>query len=427
MVRPYTIFGSTQSDTISLKDVGFANAAEVSDVYSLSVEEMGEDFIEIDNQAKDKKLDVLYMSTLPKKAKAEGCNLQLYSYSNMRIQIKDYFFKEEHRHLVLMDNKKQMFIVPPTEGERGCRKTIEGTWEASDIQPVRAIPFYHATGAQNAYSVSEEQMEKHPVISVDADLNQTSFYRNYDDLLLIEDNMHKNTSLMVNLQGFYRKKNSLYFYPDNYSLNLTEVARLAVDYQEAKRSVYESSTKEYFIDLHSESSIIDHALEVSKTGVVLLQNITPENMVITANNKDLILSNSNHTLTVKNWGNPQNRISTLKFGAELEVSGIDKFDISQIAEITSQINKAYLKSIIEQRLQGLNDKVVNGILYLIIARNAENVVMGTHTCLGFDSVRQQQSFIESYQPYYSAEILKQVLCEDYPDEAVKALVWIAAR
>ena len=299
------------------------------------------------------------------------------------------------------------------QGEESCNKVVEGIWEVSDIQPVQAIPFYSATSGQNFYSISEEQMNNHSVIAIDASLNQTSFYRNYDDLLLRENSVHKNASLIVNLQGFYRKKNmSLYFYPDNYRLDLTDVSRLAIDYQEAEKNVYESSVKEYLIDLHSESAVIDHALEAPKIGVLLLPNVAPENIVISANDHDLILSNSDHTLTLKNWHNSQNRLSMLKFDEELEVIGIEKFDLNQISEMISQINKADFSHAIKKNLETLNKKVLNGVLYLLIARNAESAVMGAHTCLGFDSVGQQQLFMASYQPYYNGTTLKRILCDN---------------
>ena len=96
MARPYSIFGSSKSDVISLKDVGFAKAGEGEDIYSLLTEDIeeGPNFIEIDNQSEDKKLDILYISTPSKEAKVEGCNLQLYPQPNLHIQIKDYFLND---------------------------------------------------------------------------------------------------------------------------------------------------------------------------------------------------------------------------------------------------------------------------------------------------------------------------------------------
>ncbi|PWU15354.1 MAG: hypothetical protein C5B45_02665, partial [Chlamydiae bacterium] len=423
MIRPYSIFGSVKPDVISLKETGFAEGGEGGDIYSLFAEDIQEglNFIEIDNKATDKKLDILYTEAILKETKVEGCNLKLYLSPNIFIQIRDYFFHEEYRHLTFMNNKGERFIVLSVEGEKSCHKTIERTWEISDVQPVQALPFYSATDSQSFYRIPEEQQE----IVIDAHLHDISLYRNYDDLLIVEDNIRK-TPLIINVEGFYPKKNTtLYFYPEGDRLNLTEVARLALDYQELRKSVYEDSFKEYAVDLQVTSASIDHALKAPKKGIVLLQNSTPENIVITASNNDLILSNLNHTLILRDWHIPQNRIAVLKFGEEVEVTGLDRFDLSQIAEITSQIHKADLKATIEQRLQGLNNKVLNAVLYLLIARNAENVVAGAHKCLGFDSVAKQQSFMVSYQPHYNATTLKQILYDN--DEAVKALVWLVAR
>lgn len=427
MRRPYSIFGSAKSDVISLKDAGFAKGGEGGDVYSLFTEDIqeGPNFIEIDNKATDKKLDILHIQTILKETKVEGCDLKLFLSPNTSIQIKDYFFHDEYRHLVLMNNKGEMLIVLPKEGEKSCNRTVDGTWKVSDIQLVQAMPFYSATDKQSFYSIPKEQTGS---IVINAHLNNISLYRNYDNLLVVEDNTHGNKSLIVNLQGFYRKKNNtLYFYPDNYRLNLTEAARLAVNYQKLEESVYEDSFKEYSVDLKGASTSIDHALEAPKTGILLLQNSTPENIGITASNNDLVLSDSNHTLVLKDWDVPQNRIAVLKFGADLEITGLDKFNTSQATEIIFQINKADLMRVIEQKLKELNNKVLKGVLYLLIARNTENGVAGAHKCLGFDSVMEQQSFIVSYQPYYNATTLKQVLYDDNLNEPVKALVWLVAK
>ncbi|XGA08004.1 MAG: ankyrin repeat domain-containing protein [Wolbachia endosymbiont of Xenopsylla cheopis] len=423
--RPYSIFGSTKSDIIPLKEVEFAKGGEGTDVYSLPAEDIAKSpyFIEINNEASDKELDILHISTMPQEAKVVGCHLQLYRLSNSYIQIKDYFLNDEHRHLALIDDTMNMFIVLPKEGEESCRKTISRTWKVSDIKQVQLIPFYHASDLKNVYFISEEQVRDHPVIAIDAHLNSASFYRNNDDLLLIGDNISQNKSLIVNLQGFYNNINtSLYFYPNDYQLNIREIAKLAINYQAAQKSEYDGMFKEYSVDLATQSVTIDHGLEKSKVGILTLQNVAPSNIVIENNGNDLIFKYDNNALTFKNWDNHENRISVLKFGEELEIVDINKFSLGQLSDIRLQVKKADLNHAIDQRLERLNSEVINGLKYLFIARNAENVVTGTYKFLGFDSVAEQQLFIASYQPYYNATTLKKILCDDHPNETVKALV-----
>lgn len=423
----YGIVGSTKSDIIPLKEVSFAKGGEGTDVYTLLAEDIAvtPDIIEIDNEANDKELDILYLPAIPQKADVMHCYLLLYRSSNSLIKIKDYFESDKHRHLALIDDTMNMFTVLPEEGKESCGKATSGNFKTSDIKQVQLIPFYHATDRQSFYSMSEEKMKNHSIIAVDAHFNSTSFYRDYDDLLLMGNNTNQNKTLTVNLQGFYNNKNTnLYFYPDDYRLNLTEIARLAVDYQEAKKSIYNSIFKEYSVDLTAKNVTINHELEKSKIGIVILQNVAPSNIVIENNGDDLVFKCSNNVLTFKNWDTPENRISVLKFDEEIEITDINRFGINELLKMRLQIKRADLIHATDQRLQNLNHEVVNGLRYLLVVKNAENMVIGAYKLLGLDSVEEQQLFIKSNQESYNATTLKKVLCDDYLSETVEALVWL---
>ncbi len=102
---------------------------------------------------------------------------------------------------------------------------------------------------------------------------------------------------------------------------------------------------------------------------------------------------------------------------------LDKFNLSQVSEIQSLINKAALSNTASQQLEKLDDEVVNGFKYLLASTNIVNKV-NVYSCLGFDSEEDQQEFVVAYISIYNKDTLQQVLQHS---QVVKALVWLMVK
>ncbi|WP_341820609.1 ankyrin repeat domain-containing protein [Wolbachia endosymbiont (group A) of Myopa testacea] len=349
-----SILGSTVSDVIFLEGSGFASGGEGGDLYIFSARNVKQDlnyFIEVDNGAKDKELDILEMPIIPE-ATVYGCHLLLGQLNNTYIKIRDYFLSDEYRHLVLMDGKRERFFVPSAQGKRSCDKIVEGTWEAPDIQSVQFIPFYHATSKRNFYNVTEDQMRSHQMIAIGAHLNNTSFYRVHDNLVLMETNKDKN--LTVNLPGFFQKGSTdLYFYPDNCQLNLTEVDQLVTAIPMSNTNFFR------YYQVSKEGLEIYHNQPTNKRqiGLMDLKSRSILDCSVEIIGRDLILSFGGKAIaTVKNWSiyQPARKMmfafsNTAVFNGKCVVStcnpeGTVKEFEKEKAKLVSKYNSSLLKA-----------------------------------------------------------------------------------
>ncbi|WP_179947513.1 ankyrin repeat domain-containing protein, partial [Wolbachia endosymbiont of Cylisticus convexus] len=338
----HMVFGSSGEDIINFDQRNtFARGGNGSDTYVID-SNIEEREIIIDNNSDDKKLDMLVMPEVPERFSTQQCNLHL-SYNNIRVQVRNYFQGNSYRHLIVMNNKGETFI--PYVQSMSC--------SGSHIEDGELVPFFHATSTQNMFLLPKDVQYNYVVI--DSYFEDIEKYEDKDDLLLIRES---EIPFIIRIENFYNDRskwigiNFLLWNNGNFSyFDLPQEMDEVVSYQDKLKDDYEEVIKEYVIDFTKSVSITHNQNDTltsvgQRVGVMILKNITPDRIRVSSSNTDLVFSDevSNHVINVKNWNNSESyRISTLEFDLGLEpiiIRRLDRFSLSDIAEIQDLINKA---------------------------------------------------------------------------------------
>ncbi|WP_264707971.1 ankyrin repeat domain-containing protein [Wolbachia endosymbiont (group B) of Agriphila straminella] len=400
---PHMVFGSLEDDVINF-DQGtmFARGGGGSDVYFIS-NDINSREVKIDNNSSDKKLDTLFMSAVEKDFSIQQCDLYL-KYNNSNIRVKNYFQDPNYRHLIVMNKKGETFI--PNIQSMFCSPSSSGKG--------KLVPFFHSTQAQNMFVLPKDFQDDHVVI--DSRLEDIEKYKDKDDLLLIRES---EIPFIIRIEGFYTNrnkwKNISYSSWNNNDLflssGLLENVDNVVEYKDKLRGDYERIVKEYIEDFSDSTSIIQHNQKLEKNisisvgqdeeriGVMVLKNITPDQVEVSSSGTDLIFRDkkSNHTINMNNWNNSESyRISTLEFDLGLEpitLRRLDRFSLSEVRKIQALIDKA---SENYQNRSKYTPKVENDFKCLISVDDFERENRDpAHQCLGFPSLQDRVSFTES--------------------------------
>ncbi|WP_425384296.1 hypothetical protein [Wolbachia endosymbiont (group B) of Eupithecia inturbata] len=342
----HMVFGSSGEDIINFDQRSmFARGGNGSDMYVIDSNTEKREII-IDNNSDDKKLDMLVMPEVPEEFSIQQCNLHL-NYSNTHVQVRNYLKGNSYRHLMVMNSKGETFI--PYVQSMSCA--------GSSVESGKLSPFFHATQTQNMFLLPKDFEGDHVVI--DSNLEDIEKYKDEDDLLLTREG---EIPFIIRVEDFYndqskwRDVNFLLWNNGNFFsyLGLQQEVDGIMDYQDKLKNDYEKIIKEYVIDFTKSISIThnqDGTLtsvgeDEERIGVVILKDITPDQIRVSSSNTDLVFSDevSNHVINVKNWNNSESyRISTLEFDLGLEpiiIRRLDRFSLSDIAEIQGLINKA---------------------------------------------------------------------------------------
>ncbi|WP_264688716.1 ankyrin repeat domain-containing protein [Wolbachia endosymbiont (group B) of Catoptria pinella] len=402
-VVSHMVFGSSGDDIINF-DQGtmFARGGGGSDVYFIS-NDINSREVKIDNNSSDKKLDTLFMSAVEKDFSIQQCDLYL-KYNNSNIRVKNYFQDPNYRHLIVMNKKGETFI--PNIQSMFCSPSSSGKG--------KLVPFFHSTQAQNMFVLPKDFQDDHVVI--DSRLEDIEKYKDKDDLLLIRES---EIPFIIRIEGFYTNrnkwKNISYSSWNNNDLflssGLLENVDNVVEYKDKLRGDYERIVKEYIEDFSDSTSIIQHNQKLEKNisisvgqdeeriGVMVLKNITPDQVEVSSSGTDLIFRDkkSNHTINMNNWNNSESyRISTLEFDLGLEpitLRRLDRFSLSEVRKIQALIDKA---SENYQNRSKYTPKVENDFKCLISVDDFERENRDpAHQCLGFPSLQDRVSFTES--------------------------------
>lgn len=397
------VFGDSETNIIDVSEVVFAQGRNGSDVYLVDGNS-GANTV-IDNYAEDRELDVLFIqqnSTMSVSVHKFGRNLLLQCLSptgesvltellHRKIEVKNYFKDPSYQHLMISTNEG-MLIPFKLEGR------------------VHLVPFYHASNSQNVFFLSEDSTE----IVIDAKMEDTEFYRNKGNLILIRDK--DGIPLTIIVKDFYfdpSKWQSVkpYFWNKGEfsAFDLSQKAAEAVSYEEKIESDYKEFFKDYEHDgtfseeiAHNQRSengtFVTITEDEQRIGVLILKDI-PD---LAYSGKDLILFNKkvDHTnLTIKNWGDSKDhRISRVEFDLEsgqIVINRLDRFDLSKegVASMQKLLSRASENSRIDKNL-GASD-IVNNFQCLITTyglykRN------NTYKCLGFLALEDQINFAKAY-------------------------------
>ncbi|WP_395461032.1 ankyrin repeat domain-containing protein [Wolbachia endosymbiont (group B) of Ablattaria laevigata] len=342
----HMVFGSSGEDIINFDQRSmFARGGNGSDMYVIDSNTEKREII-IDNNSGDKKLDMLVMPEVPEEFSIQQCNLHL-NYSNTHVQVRNYLKGNSYRHLMVMNSKGETFI--PYVQSMSCA--------GSSVESGKLSPFFHATQTQNMFLLPKDFEGDHLVI--DSNLEDIEKYKDEDDLLLTREG---EIPFIIRVEDFYndqskwRDVNFLLWNNGNFFpyLGLQQEVDGIMDYQDKLKNDYEKIIKEYVIDFTKSISITHNqdgtltsvGQDEERIGVVILKDITPDQIRVSSSNTDLVFSDevSNHVINVKNWNNSESyRISTLEFDLGLEpiiIRRLDRFSLSDIAEIQGLINKA---------------------------------------------------------------------------------------
>ncbi|WP_353280986.1 ankyrin repeat domain-containing protein [Wolbachia endosymbiont (group B) of Cyclophora punctaria] len=342
----HMVFGSSGEDIINFDQRSmFARGGNGSDMYVIDSNTEKREII-IDNNSGDKKLDMLVMPEVPEEFSIQQCNLHL-NYSNTHVQVRNYLKGNSYRHLMVMNSKGETFI--PYVQSMSCA--------GSSVESGKLSPFFHATQTQNMFLLPKDFEGDHLVI--DSNLEDIEKYKDEDDLLLTREG---EIPFIIRVEDFYndqskwRDVNFLLWNNGNFFpyLGLQQEVDGIMDYQDKLKNDYEKIIKEYVIDFTKSISITHNqdgtltsvGQDEERIGVVILKDITPDQIRVSSSNTDLVFSDevSNHVINVKNWNNSESyRISTLEFDLGLEpiiIGRLDRFSLSDIAEIQGLINKA---------------------------------------------------------------------------------------
>ncbi|WP_265034096.1 ankyrin repeat domain-containing protein [Wolbachia endosymbiont (group B) of Phalera bucephala] len=413
-VVSHMVFGSSGDDIINF-DQGtmFARGGGGSDVYFIS-NDINSREVKIDNNSSDKKLDTLFMSAVEKDFSIQQCDLYL-KYNNSNIRVKNYFQDPNYRHLIIMNKKGETFI--PNIQSMSCSPFSSGK--------DKLVPFLQATQTQNMFLLPKDFEDDHVVI--DSRLEDIEKYKDKDDLLLIRESENP---FIIRIEGFYTDRSkwenisySLWNNNDLFlSSGLLENVDNVVEYKDKLRGDYERIVKEYIEDFSDSTSIIQHNQKLEKNistsvgqdeeriGVMVLKNITPDQVEVSSSGTDLIFRDkkSNHTININNWNNSESyRISTLEFDLGLEpitIRKLDRFSLPEVRKIQALIDKA---SENYQNRSKYTPKVENDFKCLISVDDFERENRDpVHQCLGFPSLQDRVSFTESSCSLEQIEELK---------------------
>ncbi len=414
---PHMVFGSLEDDIINF-DQGtmFARGGEGNDVYIIGNGIDGRE-VKVDNNSNDKKLDTLFMSTVEKDFSIQQCDLYL-KYNNSNIRVKNYLQDPNYRHLVIMNKKGEIFI--PDIQSMSCFSSSRG----------KLVPFLQATQTQNMFLLPKDFQGDHVVI--DSRLEDIEKYKDKDDLLLIRERRENEIPFIIRIEGFYTNRNkwknisySLWNNNDLFlSSGLLENVDNVVEYKDKLRGDYERIVKEYIEDFSDSTSIIQYNQKLEKNisisvgqdeeriGVMVLKNITPDQVEVSSSGTDLIFRDkkSNHTININNWNNSESyRISTLEFDLGLEpitIRKLDRFSLPEVRKIQALIDKA---SENYQNRSKYTPKVENDFKCLISVDDFERENRdSTHQCLGFPLLQDRVSFTENSCSLEQIEELKNI-------------------
>lgn len=396
------LIGSSGTDVINFdKQTVFAEGGEGQDVYITS-DTPGENIVTINNKSEDKKFDILSVQSIDDVSlEQEGDDLSLFIEKKVNntteiddVVIENYFLGNEYKHLILVDKNRNSFIP----------------FELS--KDIILVPFYRANSGENVFTlpVSVKQAV------IDNNLEDIEFYRDSNNLLLLEKDTGENPSpLAVIFKDFYsnlskwkdhkiysRNHNGDY---DNY-IDLLQKSREAIDYKTHK---YASVVKEYIVDFsksieiyHNQNqnrngTITAFKPDEEKIGVMMLRNISPKQIEVYRNGSDLVLNdkNSNHTVSMKNWYISNSyRISTLEFDLGLnsiKIHKLDRDDNSDSDYLKSKVSYASLLSSNKIFLLGAD---VEHNLRCVISTSSIDIPEAYIT-LGFTSFQDQVSFLQN--------------------------------
>ncbi|MCJ7454469.1 MAG: ankyrin repeat domain-containing protein [Wolbachia endosymbiont of Homalodisca vitripennis] len=392
---PHMVFGSLEDDVINF-DQGtmFASGGGGSDVYVIT-DDINNKEVKIDNNSDDEKMDTLFMPEVEKDFSIQQCDLYL-KYNNSNIRVKNYLQDSNYRHLIIMNKKGEAFI--PNIQSMSCSSSGKG----------KLVPFLQATQTQNMFLLPKDFADDHVVI--DSRLEDIEKYKDKDDLLLIRES---GIPFIIRMEGFYTDRskwenisyslwNNNDFVP---SSGLLENVDNVMEYKDKLRNDYERIVKEYTEDFSDSTSIIQHnhkleenistsiGQDEERIGVMVLKNITPDQVEVSSSGTDLIFRDkrSNHKINIKGW--ESYRISKLEFDLGLEpikILRLNRFSLSEVKEIQSLIDKASQNY---QSREEYTSRVEDDFRCLISIHSLMKKPI--YQCSGFFSLQDQANFVKS--------------------------------
>ncbi|BBB15762.1 uncharacterized protein RVIR1_13150 [Candidatus Rickettsiella viridis] len=414
-VESVYIFATQQADIIPLnKKISFAQGKAGADIYSMDIESLqhnGSYFI--DNNAIDNNLDIITLPIAIETIQVERRQDDLLlipdrEMSSCKIHVLDYFKAPCYQHFAILDSQKNLWYP-----------------EVNRLYS-RLIPYYHSVYSQMPVIIDKAQMVKHAHVVIEAPLNSTSFYREKFDLVLAYE------KFIIFFSDFFLfdkswKDLQIYFSDASYLdyLNLNELSKWSIDYQQFLQNTYTQLIKSYWLDF-SEDKLVEiyhnqrwldsthetsHSINEKKyqLGVVQL-NLVSSYVEVKSVENDLYFyfNSANAVLIIKNWQEPSHRISRIKFrqANQLVFDNLDKYSFSDIQALQIYINEKILAYYLRQILDHYDKNLVTEFTVLVASQGLLSQVDAISDCLLFKNQFDLKEFVQNYVKFHASEPLQ---------------------
>lgn len=307
-------FGSASKDIIVLDRTSMlVKGGEESDIYFLHKDfSRQKSSVQIDNFATDKILDILQLSSIENILITElsGSNdLKISSITTsmgneFEIIVLNWQKNNFHKHLILIDQQNDYYVP--------CKSVCSNQGLAQ---------FYMANSNKKDFEVRKDESAV-----VFTESRNVKLYQIKDSLILSIGNEGSN-ELILTVKNFYLdstkwKGLKIYFYKDGdidytYSINVFAESEKIRSYSEDR---YDAIVSEHTIIMHVDSvptvSKIEHDRDKRKVGVLVLKNITPNHILATQEEQNLVLTHTTSKSKViieKYFTNIKYKIDVIEF------------------------------------------------------------------------------------------------------------------
>ncbi|BBB15766.1 uncharacterized protein RVIR1_13190 [Candidatus Rickettsiella viridis] len=434
-------------------DTYYASAGEGQDVYSLDINEFTQRnnlTIIINNYAIDDLMDIFEVNldynaiTLAKNIDNLRINLSIVTSqiaNSLTVQVEDFFKHGQYQHFSLKTKHTEDYLWLPLY--------------RAETETLQFYPYYFSTEKQSFFNIVAESLVNNALIVLAAHSERIFFYRQQQDLLLIESVAENQLEFSIKFKDYFSEKITwpsftIYFRKDDVYLvynDILALAELSLDYQDEISVFQENEIKFYLITLNfQEKKLIYHnqkflgpqhqndsvTLDPDERQTAVLElDFFPEQIKLSVDNNDLMLffRQKEALLTIKNWHNPIHRIARIHFLHEFPVTlfGIEHFQLTEYKKLEQRLNQGILSSKLDGYLAQQDSQLVNALILLLASAGLAKKQNLLSECLGFTSNTKLSQFVTVSIASMTGEDLLQYFIEENYSALIRISVLLIAR
>ncbi|CAM80044.1 hypothetical protein [Orientia tsutsugamushi] len=283
--RTFFIFGSDSKDIIVLDQANmFIKGGGKSDIYLLLKDDNSKiNTIYIDNFDEDKILDILELSSIRDLHIDMNANndlniihIGINTQNGFEIIVLNWKNSNSHKHLILMDQQNNYYIPCECYVHRNIAQ------------------FYMASNNQKEFEV-----RKNGPVVVFTESRNVKFFKVENSLILSIGDKESN-ELILTVKNFYLdtskwKDLKIYFYHDGdidytYSIDVFAESRKIEDY--SYKAIVSEYTITHFNTVKTQPIIQHNHRDEEKVGVLVLENVIPDDILATQEEKNFVLTHT---------------------------------------------------------------------------------------------------------------------------------------